>query len=158
MRRRESVTSVCTFLLIGTFALMCLLLITLGGRVYAAVNETARQNTQMRTSLCYIASKVRGHDAADAVRVLDTDGGQALELIKSYEKDVYITYIYCQDGGLYEFFAPAARDFDPALGERIADAQALSLSLSQAGLLDVTVMQDGCAHTLHLQLMGGVSR
>lgn len=157
MQHRESVASFGIFMLIGTFALFCLLLIVLGGRVYATVNETSQYNTQLRTSLSYIASKVRAHDAVQAVQVQNTECGQTLILSRAYGEEVYITYIYCKDGGLYEFFAPKSQDFEPALGEQIADAQALSLSLSEKGLLDVTVTQGGHAHTLHLQLLGGIS-
>ncbi len=157
MRHRESVTSFGTFMLIGAFALFCLLLIVLGGRVYAAVNETSQHNTQLRTSLCYIASKVRAHDVTQAVQVQNTQCGQTLTLFQTYGEEVYITYIYCKDDGLYEFFAPETEDFEPALGEQIADAQVLSLLLSEKGLLDVTITQDGRTHTLHLQLRGGVS-
>lgn len=157
MRRAQSTTTLFTFLLIGVFTLLCLLVVVLGGRVYARIAENAERNTALRTSLCYVASKVRAGDRAGGVETQSVDGRSLLALREEHGGVDYTTYIYCENGGLCEYFTRSDRAFAAELGERIAAAEDFACTVSPEGLLCVRLTQSAQTYTLHMQLRGGYS-
>ncbi len=139
-----------TFALLVCFALLSLLIVLLGVRVYETIEERAAVTHGSRTALLYLAGKVRAADPA-GIAIMEQEGGQVLVIAAEHEGERYHTYIYRREGVLCEYFGSASRAFDPAFGEAIIPAEGFEAAWAGPELLRLTV--DG--HAMHLYAPGG---
>ena len=154
MKKGNALLSLFVFALIGAFALLALVAVLVGGRVFRSVEQRSEANTGVRTTSAYIAGKVRAFDREGGVFVSVEDGVSVLHLTKEVEGSRYVTYIYCLDGALREYYQREGRVFVPENGEPIAEAEAVSFALADGGLT-VTVRQQGADTALFLALRAG---
>lgn len=156
MRRqttRGAVSGVFVFLLVGLFAVSALTLMLIGTQVYRNVTDAGAQSSQSQQLVSYLGNKLRASDAAGSVSVDDRDGLNVLCLRETYEDEEYVTLIYGYEGTVYEQLLPASEAFDPEAGQSIADAQSLSFSLSEPGLMTLSVTEaSGESRVLHVAL------
>ncbi|MDR3051971.1 MAG: DUF4860 domain-containing protein [Oscillospiraceae bacterium] len=157
---KHSVSTLFIFLLIGMFAVFSLLLVLIGVGAYQGVVNDAQRNAQVRTSLSYIANKVRAADTAGGVSVEDWHGIKALLLREIYDDAQYETRIYYlpneqgPGGGLYEQFVFAGDEWGPESGDRIADIDALTM-MEKDGLLTLNLATAaGQSLPMYLRLHG----
>ena len=164
----RSISGVFVFLLIAMYALFSLLLVLIGAGVYQRITDAAEINAQMRTSLTYVASKVRAGDAAGAVAVEQVDGVPVLVLGEAYDGEMYYTRVYYlpdrddQGGTLYEMLSINDDDggespeplnlLDLAEGEAIAELSAFDLRVAEGGLEMSVTMPDGAEQLMYLRL------
>ncbi len=141
-----------TFALLAAFALLSLLIVLLGARVYRLVEDTSRRNFEQRTALSYVAGKVRALDAADSVNVETIDGADVLVLSAAYGGTRYNTYIYYDGEGLCECFARADRGLNRALGDRLVPLAGFAVSREGSLLLVGVTGTDGTESALSLFL------
>ncbi|MEG1774341.1 MAG: DUF4860 domain-containing protein, partial [Oscillospiraceae bacterium] len=94
-----------TLALFAVFAATLLMVVTIGADVYKRIADSMEKNFDLRTSLSYVAEKIRQNDTQDAVSIGTLGEGQALILEQSIGGTAYRTYIYYEDGALREIFA-----------------------------------------------------
>jgi len=148
------------FLLIGMYALFSLLLVLIGAGVYQRITDAADLNAQMRTSLTYVAGKVRAGDEAGNVAVEQVDGAPVLVLAHRHEDEMLLTRIFfLPDGGggggaLYELTAPADEEepLELTMGERISEVAAFHARMVGGGLELSVTMPGGAEHSMYLHL------
>lgn len=142
-------------LLFGVFAACILSVLLTGADAYQGLTLRDRAGYDRRTGAQYLATRVRQADALGAVSCEDFDGVPALALRESIDAEAYITYIYCFDGYLRELFTREGSGLSPGDGERVLQAE--SLSLAQSGrVLTISLEQDGTgSETLTLYLRSG---
>jgi hypothetical protein len=133
-----------TVALLGVFALAAIFVAVLGAQVYRSSAQKMQSNFDTRTSLVYIAEKVR-QNAGEDYSVRDLNGNSALVLTEQYEsqgkqKD-YETWIYVANGKLYEALIQAGKAPNAGEGQSIMDMERMDFSLDGA-LLTVTVRND----------------
>ena len=149
MNRKHPADTLFVVLLYGLFALLSLLLILIGARVYKRTVEHTEARGDVRASLSYVANKVR---AADRVSLETRDGLSVLVLTQEFDGDLFETCIYYTGGVLREWFAEAATPFSPEKGETVTALSSFSIE-EEDGLLAVTSAgRDGQPHTLHIAL------
>ncbi len=152
----RNVSSLFVYLLIGMFALFSLLLVLVGVGAYQGVVRDGESTAQVRTSLSYIASKVRAGDVNGAVFVEDHQGVSVLA-IKQEDEDT-VTRIYCLPGdadgepGLYELFTDAGEQPDLADGQRIAEVAAFEAKKVNDGIELGVTTASGDAQQMRLRL------
>lgn len=143
------------FLLLAAFAVLSVIVVLVGARVYRAVEGRGAENYESRTVLAYVAGKVRALDAAGRITTETVGGADALVLGAAYGGEDYATYIYAYDGRLMEYFGRAGSAFSPEHGEPIAEAAGFD-AVIERGLLTVTVARaDGGEDSLTLYLQCG---
>ena len=147
-----SMGSVLNFALMALFAMLSILIVIAGAKVYQSVGEAEIRSHNTRTAIAYLTNKVRASDEAGMVSVEEHSGQSVLVLSGVYGQKKYNTYIYCRDGALCESFSAASSPFDPQLGEPIAEARELQLLLDGALLRIGIVETDGTAHSVRLHL------
>ena len=155
----RSVSGVFVFLLIAMYALFSLLLVLIGAGVYQRITDAADYNAQMRTSLTYVASKVRAGDEAGAVTVERVNGVPVLVLGEPYDGEVYYTRIYClpdrgaQGGTLYEMLSmDDGESLDLMDGVPIAEIFAFDVRAADGGLELSVTMPGGAEQSMYLRL------
>jgi len=100
--RSRLVNAAGTVVLIALFAIAALVLLSAGMQVYKNVVLASNENFELRTSLSYVATKIRQYDAQGCVDVRSYDGTQALVLSEEFDGDIYNTLIYFKNGYLCE--------------------------------------------------------
>lgn len=155
----HSISGVFVFLLIAMYALFSLLLVLIGAGAYQRITDAAAYNAQMRTSLTYVASKVRAGDVLGAVTVEQVDGVPVLVLEERYDDEVYYTRVYClpnedgQGGTLYEMLSiDGSESMDLSDGEPIAEVSAFDVRMAEGGLELNLTMPDGAERSMYLCL------
>lgn len=155
----HTMSGVFVFLLIGVFAVASVILVLTGVKVYRSVTDSAAANADYQLAISYLRNKVHTYDHQNGISIREMDGLQALSLAEIYDGEKYETYIYFYEGALYELFIDAGTDFDPELGERLTEVQAISFSTQTPGLLQVDVtLPSGREHTVHMALRSAQAR
>lgn len=154
MKRRgiqHHLDGLLALLLFGVFAACVLSVLLTGARAYRRLTDRDRASCSRRTCVQYIATRVRQADCLDGVTVEPFGETAALTL----SEDGFVTRVYWYEGYLMELYAGEGAELSPADGERIMEAEALSLSLRQ-GLLTVEVTSaSGSPDRLFLSLRSG---
>lgn len=101
-RRQNTMGIAATLCVFALFAVLSLVLINVGVRVYKNVVLANNANFELRTSLSFLATRVRQSDEAGMVDVKEIDGRTALVLSEEMDGDIYDTLIYFQEGAVYE--------------------------------------------------------
>lgn len=141
-RKGQAVSTLFTMLLFLVFVLCALFTVLTGGKVYENISARMEDNYTGSVALQYIANKVRQGDQEDAVRVLDVEGTQVLELSQDIEGYEYISWIYYYDGSIRELFTSADSGLGLSDGIEIMECEGLSFS-KEGQLLTVTTKGSG---------------
>ncbi len=130
-----------------------LILAIIGTQVYSDSADISEQNYNARTSLFYITEKVRQSEGAALISVGSVFDGDALILREEIGDYTFDTYIYIEDGYLCELSIMAETAVSQDIGQRIMELSALSLSLSDYGILQIEIFdKDGNSFSTNLYL------
>lgn len=154
-RKGQVAGTLFTMLLFLVFVLCALFTVLTGGKVYENISARMEDNYTGSVALQYIANKVRQGDEADAVRVLDMEGTQVLELAQEIEGYEYISWIYYYDGSIRELFTSADSGLGLSDGIEIMECEGLSFSKEGRLLTVTTEGSKGGTLTLALRSVGG---
>ena len=133
---QHSMQGVFVFVLLGFFAVMSTLMVLLGAQMYRNTVDRAAANNEDRVLGAYVRSMIRAEDAADAMETGEYDGVKTLAMREDLDGEVYVTWLYCYDGQLYEWFTSDDGYFNPESGTAICPAQRFEPRLEN-GLLTV---------------------
>lgn len=145
--------SLLTSALVCLFALLSVLVIAIGVQAYNQVVRNADANAQLRTSLSYTANKIRAHDGLGEIAAAREGGIDTLALFQAIEGEAYVTYIYCYDGMLYEWFTAADAAFDPELGEALVPMESFRASVGDNRVEQWYVNTDGVRYTQYTAII-----
>ncbi len=120
--------------------LVCILFtILIGSRVYENIRARDDGTFCENTVLAYISNKVRMNDRQGAVRVRREEGIEVLVLGQFYGEEEYETWIYTKDGRLKELFSQKGSGISLEDGLDIMECGEVKFTLSEKGLLTVSV-------------------
>lgn len=130
--------SLGAFLAIGlffVFAALGFILVGVGAGIYDGVADAMDENHELRTSLSYLATKVREGDAKNAVTIELLNGEiPALVTSETVDKTLNKTYIYCLYGVIREMYIEEGVEFLPEDGMRVMEIQNLSMEMLSEGV------------------------
>jgi len=153
--RKRSISGLAALVLLGVFAAGILTVLLSGARAYQRLTERDAQSYDSRTSLQYLATKVRQTPSPDALALSDFGEGDSLLIRETIDGEDYWTQVYCYDGWLMELFTVAEAGLAPEDGEKILPAESLSFHRS-GDLLQLQIVDEaGAEHALMLTLRGG---
>ncbi|MCL2810839.1 MAG: DUF4860 domain-containing protein [Clostridia bacterium] len=156
VKAKHSISSLFIFLLIAIYTVFVLLLVLISVGAYRNRADDARNTAQIRTSLGYIANKVRAADQVGGVSIVEWQGFEALLIREWHDGAEYHTRIYATNGGLYEHFVFAGDELALEKSLRIADIAALDMQ-KENGLLSLLLhTETGQALPLHIRLHASI--
>lgn len=129
------VSLISMIFILGIFAVSALFLVNIGVQVYKNVVTANNDNFELRTSLSYMATKVRQADCEGMVELRDIDGVRVLVLGEEDEDGAFETYIYFWDGYLYEHFMEKDGYFEPGYGMETFEVSSFRMEETDAGQL-----------------------
>ncbi len=125
-------------ILLSAFAISALIIVMIGARVYQNVTAEMQSNFDLRIPLSYISTKVKQHDAKEAVQLLTKENTDVLVLSSTDQQVSYETWIYTYDQQLYEIMVKKGQQFSLADGLAILPLEGLDLKMEQSKLLQIT--------------------
>ncbi len=142
--KRRTILDLAALLVLTTFALCVLLVLLTGTNLYRSLVEEGDEGYLRRTALQYLTTRIR---QAETAEVGTFEGCDVLIL---REEAGAITRVYCFDGWLRELYAVPEAQVSPGDGERLLEAESLSVTREDR-LLMLTLGSD----TLYLWLPTG---
>ena len=161
MTRFRNFDVVFILMVFALYTTVGLLLAAIGARVYQTANETLTSNYDQRTSVLYIAQKVRQNDSDGQIEVVPFGDSYALVFGSDFNGAHYENWIYVKDGYLREeLLAPGALP-DSRYSQAIMPMQSMEVDDSNidSGLIVVKfTMADGDVAELTLYVKTGLRR
>lgn len=134
MKRQEQKLWMINFVgilaILGVFAVGSLVLCNVGIRVYKNIVVNNNENFKQRTSLLYMATKIRQYDRADAVSMKEIDGTNVL-VLQEPDNTEYETYVYFQDGVIKELLTEKANPAELNAGLKVVEVADFQMSMSE---------------------------
>ena len=136
---QHSMQGVFVFVLLGLFAVMSTLMVLLGAQMYRNTVDRSTANNEDRVLSAYVRSMIRAEDTSGAMEIGEYDGVKALAMREDLDGEAYVTWLYCYEGQMYEWFTSDDGEFRPESGTAICLAQRFEPSLDN-GLLTVNLV------------------
>lgn len=153
--RKSNMGGLLALLVLGIFATSILSVLLTGADAYRRLTERDSAAYDLRTAAQYLATRVRQGDVRDGVTVEPFGDTLALTLAEDIDGERYLTRVYYYDGYLRELFSAQEDALAPEDGEKILEAQGLTLGLED-GVLSLSVTDGGGQQvTQTLTLRGG---
>ena len=150
--RKNSAQLIVAFCVLGMFVIFSLVLIAFGARAYSHTGEEISNTDQLRTSLNYVANKVRFSSGGDAVNLESVDGIEVLTV----SEGEYQSCIYFYDGQLRECYLEDLEDFSPETGDVILEISDFQMEEDDGLLCLEACTEDGESMSLEIDSMGGL--
>jgi len=155
----HSIAGLFVFFLIGFFALLSVTLVVTGVNVYRQVVTAADHNTDYQIVLSYLCNKIHAHDHREGVRVDEWESMQVLCLTEEIEGELYEARIFFDGTAIWEQFSHIDGEFDPELGEKLAEVKALKfIKTTPNQLLMIVTLPDGSVHNMYMSLRSSQMR
>ena len=133
---QHGMQGVFVFVLLGLFAVMSTLMVLLGAQMYRNTVDHTTVNNEDRVLSAYVRSMIRAEDAIGAMEVGEYDGVKTLAMREDLDGERFVTWLYCYEDELYEWFTSDDEEFSPESGTAICPARSFEPSLEN-GLLTV---------------------
>lgn len=140
MQRKPSPDTLAVVVLLTIFLCTAATLLLFGLQVYQDTGNQMEETFEIHTPLSYLASRSRQHDGVH-VSAFD-DGTPALLMESEYGGELYYTWLYYYNNGLYELFTPADVVLTPPDGELLIETRPLSFSQDN-GIITINYSDGG---------------
>ncbi len=134
-QRAWMINLISVLLIIGVFILASLALVNVGIGAYKNIVLTTNDNFQLRTSLSYVATKVRQSDTLNSISIEEKDGVNVLILGEEIDGAIYETLIYHYQGHLCELYREQGMDYDLSYGIPVMEIDQFNIKLMDDGYL-----------------------
>ena len=121
------------------FAATALLVALIGAKVYKGAVSSMNLNFERRTSLSYVATKIRQFDREGSVALGDLGGIPAIVLRQEAGGNAYVTMIYHYDGALRELSVREGLETSPEGGSVVLEVDSFRVDEPAQGLFSLEV-------------------
>ncbi len=133
------------------FAVCSLALVAVGVMEYKNIAVTTMETYKLRTSLSYVATKIRQCDCENCIEIKDVNGTKMLLLYEDVGNERYETAIYWHDGVLREYYHEKGAEFLPQNGFEVVDVNGFDLEPYGDGIIKVTATDiDGGKESMYI--------
>lgn len=137
-RSSSSVDMLFTVSLFFLFAFCAIAVIILGAGSYRRAAQGLEREFTVQTAVSYVTEKIHACGESSTVSAEEWDGGSLLRIGSILEGKPYNTYIYCNEGKLYELLLPRDRAFSPQAGQQLMELSGFSATWSSHRLLEIS--------------------
>jgi hypothetical protein len=97
-------------------------------------------NFELRTSLSYVATKIRQTDTVGYPKMEQKDGVDVLVLGEEIEGNMFETLIFHKDGSLYEIYQEAGAEYELEYGQETMEIEKFTMQLTNSGMVTLTAV------------------
>ena len=148
------IQNVFIFLLLALFAVSAIFMTALSARVYRGTVSRAESSNAARIVTAVIRGAARNEDAGSA-SIREEKGVKTLVFADEYGGEIYLRRLFCSEGYLWESLTSEDMEFDPELGDTLAEVSAFEPELNGRLLTVRAVMPDGREETVDVCLRAG---
>lgn len=139
--------------LLTLFALTATTLVLISAKQYNITAEKMNTNYESRTISSYLREKTRQSDDSGQIDVVDFNSRKAIAMKQILDIGTYVTYIYENDGYLFEAFVKEGASISPSSGQKILPISEFSPILDVHNNLLVTYETgDNLSHRVIIDL------
>ncbi len=153
--QNKGITATVFMLMLFTlFAILALLLVLYGARVYQGVVDDMDASYAMRASLNYVSNKLHAADGGCAVNVEEAAGVEVLTIL---DEAGNITCMYFYQGALREQTLASGASFAPEAGQAIVELHNFTYEIKDGGMALSAETDGGLSRslTVYFRTMGG---
>jgi hypothetical protein len=125
-------------IIFALFTLSALILVTVSVSSYRRASDYAKDNSELRSTLSYITSKLRTCTSKDCVTVKKINSENVLIITCTYDGANYENCLYVKDGVLYEQLISEGDSLNFDGGNFITDINNVSVKEKQSGLFEIS--------------------
>lgn len=126
--------------LFAAFAVLALLVVVFGARVYEGIVKNSETNFSSRSAYYYISQKIHAYDRAGSVDIATVGEYNAIALTNKVGDGSYITYIYPAANTIREITVPDDYAFAYGDGDSILEVLEFEVSITDDKLLHVHIL------------------
>lgn len=119
--------------LLGIFAITSLFLANVGMETYKNIVLANNDNFQLRTSLSYVATKIRQSDTKNRTYIEEKEGAKVLVLGEEIDGENFETLIYYKDGYLCELYREEGMEYDLGYGVEMIEIHDFQIDETEDG-------------------------
>lgn len=127
----------------------------IGVKVYKNIVISNNENFELRTSLSYVATKIRQTDTKDLTFVEEKEGVPILVLGEKIDENIYQTLIYYYNGHLCELYLAQGMDYELDYGMEVMEIEDFSFQIEDGRVQLSAKNKAGDKETLSLSLRAG---
>jgi hypothetical protein len=148
-RRRgyAGIEVILVMLLLLVVAFLIFATVSAGSKAYLNLSESQKRDADLRVGMSFLDVKLKKSDVAGSVQLVENPfgTGQAFRIRSEFDGQSFFTWIYCQDGGLFELFLRADAAPSAATAGQIARIDHMDITKTGANLLQVVLELDPAA-------------
>ena len=155
--RTRTIYTACVLAVICIFAISALVLLNVAVRVYKNIAVSNLENYRLRTSLSFVATKIRQADSLGYIKLGVKDGTNVLILgEESVGDEQYETVLYHADGSLYELYHEKGADYEITNGFEVLQVESFSFFMTENGSLQLTAIDsNGNIEEMYIDVRSG---
>jgi hypothetical protein len=135
-KKPHSISVLFMLVLFTVFAILSVLLIIIGSKVYGNIVESQEKNGNGRNILSYVTNKVRSCQSLGQIYIEEKDGVPVLVI----GDEQHETLIFYKDGKLKEATISAGDDYNLLFGDAIAEVDNFTFHINKdTNMLKLTV-------------------
>lgn len=127
-----------TITLLCIFAMAAIFVAVMGAKVYETSAEKMQANYDTRISLVYFSEKIRSCPG-EKIEVRDAFGNTALVLYENYDGQDFASWIYVDDGKLYETMLEDGVEPTKGAGQKIMELKSMDVQIKDR-MIDIKVV------------------
>jgi hypothetical protein len=133
-----------TLSLFCVFAAASLIVVYIGADVYRSTIQSMDLGFEVNTTITFVSTKIRQHDANGGIRVDTLEGQNALVLEHIIGEAVFETWIFHYDGFLREMFINRENTDVLALwaGQELIQVYAFDVSISDENIITISAQSE----------------
>ena len=131
------ISGLFSLLLFGLFVLFLLIMLLFSAQIYQQSIKKADSETDLGTVSSYIATKFRQHDVQNGIFMDELNDIPALCFRDTINNQVYITFLYLDDGRLNELFTADGSSAQANAGTAIASLSDFQIEENANGFYHV---------------------
>ena len=135
-----TLTLVFSLVLLSVLTICVLFTVIFGSKVYENISQRMELNFETTTALAYISNKVKQHDMADSISVVEMDGESVLRIEETIKNEKYETLIYSQKGSLKELFFNTDSSLALDDGMEIMELAGVEFQETEDGMIKASIV------------------
>ena len=141
-RDKSIVDALFLLALFGVFLICALFIVLFGAKIYRNTVNHSENNFNSRTALSYISEKIRQHDNANGIELIDDGAFTTLKLTKDYSGNAFNTYLYYNDGYLCEYTTNEGNVLNKDFGTKILKIKNMKIEEENKNLYRIMIIDE----------------
>lgn len=151
-KKSHSIDFIFVMILFFVFVVLCVLIVSIGSNVYKSISDRQSNNNMARTTLSYVANKVRQASDNEKVTIEEKNGVTVIVIYNKSEASEYSTLIFYRGGYLKEATIHIGDDYNLDFGSNLVALKAFTPAISDDGKSLIISVTDNKDKTTYLNI------